>query len=30
MLPTQYNKIKSIVSGLKVGDKLFVKKDGKK
>jgi hypothetical protein len=30
MLPTQYNKIKSISSGLKVGDKLFVKKSSKK
>jgi len=26
ILPTQYGKLKSIVSGLKVGDKLFVKK----
>jgi len=26
ILPTQYGKLKSIASGLKVGDKLFVKK----
>jgi len=30
MIPTQYNKIKSIADGLSVGEKLFVKKSGKK